>query len=311
MNKRMRRPHVVVIGAAAVDVKAHSFGELVQKADVPGRVRVTLGGVARNVAKNLTLLGADVALMSVVGDDEFGRMLRDDLSRAGVNIDNLIVARDHRTATWVGVLDAPGDLNVGVFGGEVFDALAPEVVRARAATIANADLVAADATLPRATIDAVVAIAKANRVPLYLNPASVARAQTVADCVGDFVLVTANALEAQVLTGQAICSVDDATRAARTLIARGVQRAIVTLGADGIVYADARAARHDPAQPTRGVDTTGAGDALAAMFLLCHLQGCTLDETLERALRAAALTAACEESVSEQVANVVCEVPGG
>ena len=311
MNKRTRRPRVVVIGAVAVDVKAHSFGVLVRNADVPGRVQVTLGGVARNVAKNLALLGVDLALMSVVGDDEFGRMLRDDLSHAGVNIDNLMIVRGQRTAMWVGILNARGDLDVGVFGGGIFDTLTPDFARERAAVMADADLIAVDATLPRATIDAVVALAKANRVPLCLNPASVARAQTVADCVGDFALVTANALEAQSLTGQTIRSIDDAKGAAHALIVRGVQRAIVTLGAEGIVYADARETRHAPALPTRVVDTTGAGDALAAMFVLRHLQGRALDETLARALRAAAITAACEESVSEGMASLAREAKKG
>lgn len=301
---QMKPLHIVVIGAVAVDVKAKSFGALVRNADVPGRTRVTIGGVARNAAKNLARLGADVAIISAVGDDEFGRLIRGDLSRAGVNVDHLLVARDCRTATWVGILDERGDLAIGVFGGEILGTITPQVIGDRAAMIGDADLIAIDATLPRAAIDAIVARAKANHVPLYLNPASVARAQTVADCVGDSTLVTANSLEAQVFTGQSIGTIEDAKRAARMLIERGVQRAIVTLGADGIVYADARVTRHMPAHPTRVVDTTGAGDALAAMFLLCHLQARSLDETLKRALRVAAITVACEESVSEEVVQL-------
>ncbi len=299
----MNPPHIVVIGAVAVDVKAKSFSALVRNADVPGRAHVTIGGVARNVAKNLARLGADVAIVSAVGDDEFGRLIRGDLSRAGVNVDHLLVARDCRTATWVGILDERGDLDVGVFGGEVLATITPHVIGDRAAMLAQADLIALDATLPRTTIDAVVARAKANHVPMYLNPASVARAQTVADCVGDFMLVTANLLEAQVLAGQSIGTIEDAKRAARMLIERGVQRAIVTLGADGIVYADTREMQYRLAHPTRIIDTTGAGDALAAMFLVCHLESRALDETLECALRAAALTVACEENVSEQVGS--------
>ncbi len=300
----MNHPRIVVLGATAVDVKAQSYGALVRAADVPGHVRVTLGGVARNTAKNLALLGAKVTIVSAVGDDEFGRMLQDDLARAGVNVHNLITARDFRTATWVGVLNPRGDLDVGVFGGEILATLTGKVIVERAQTIADVDLIALDATLPRATIDAIVSIANVHRVPLYLNPASVARAQIVADCADKFTLVTANALEAGVLTGRSIVSIDDATRAARSLIERGVQRTIVTLGAQGIVYADALETRYKPALPARVVDTTGAGDALAAMFLLCHSQRCALGETLERALRAAALTVACEESVSEEVGKV-------
>lgn len=298
----MSQERIVVVGAAAVDVKAQSFGDLVRSADVPGHARVMVGGVARNVAKNLALLGATVTMVSVVGYDEFGRIIRNDLSRAGVNIDNLIVDCEQRSATWVGVLNATGDLEVGIFDGVIFDALTPAAIRERAPLFANVDLIAVDATLPRATIDAVMVLAKVNRVPIYLNPASVARAQTLVDGVGDFTVVTANALEAQVLTGQSIRHADDAIRAAQFLVQRGVQRTIITLGVDGIVYADSNLTRYAPALPTLVVDTTGAGDALAAMFLLCHLQGKPLDETLALALRAAAITTSCAESVNENIA---------
>lgn len=297
----MNRPRIVVLGATAVDVKAQSFGALVRAADVPGRVRVTLGGVARNTAKNLALLGADVTIVSAVGDDEFGRMIRNDLACAGVHVHNLMTVRDRRTATWAGVLSPRGDLDVGVFDGEILAVLSAQAIEERTQSIADADLIALDATLPRTTIDTIVGIAQKHRVPLNLNPASVARAQTVTDCVGKFTLVTANALEAGVLTKRSIASIDDAVGAAKSLIEYGVERVIITLGAEGVIYADARETRYKPALPTRFVDTTGAGDAFAAMFLLCHLQLCALDETLERALRAAALTVACEESVSEEV----------
>ncbi len=300
----MKRPHITVIGATAVDVKASSFGELARRGDVPGRVRVMVGGVAHNVAKNLALLGAEVAVLSVIGDDPFGRMIYVDLAQAGANVEQVIVQRACATATWVGILDAQGDLDVGVFGGEILDALTPNLVRAHAAAITHADLIALDATLPRATIDAIIALAKTQQTPLYLNPASVARAQTIADCIGAFTLVTANALEASVITGQPIHTANDATRAAHALIARGVQRVIVTLGAAGLVYADARATCHLPALPTQVADTTGAGDALGAAFVLGHLDGCPLAETLDRALHAAAITAACETSVSEKISTL-------
>lgn len=294
----------MVVGAVAVDVKAQSMGELVRYADVPGSTRVAVGGVGHNVAKNLALLGVEVAIVSVVGDDEFGRIICHDLARAGVHIENLIINSNQHSATWVGVLNATGDLDVGVFDGAIFDSLTPNVIREHAALFANADWVAVDATLPRATIDAVIALAKLNRVPTYLNPASVARAQTISDCVGDFTLVTANALEAQVLTGQSIHNVDDAIRAAQILTQRGVQRVVVTLGAEGIVYADTNITRYEPALPTAVVDTTGAGDALAAIFLLCDLRKRSVDETLALALRAAAITTSCAESVSEEIAKI-------
>jgi pseudouridine kinase len=230
-------------------------------------------------------------------------MIRDDVARAGVNVGHLLFTCEQRTAMWVGILDARGDMDVGVFGGEILAALTPEFIRERAEVIADADLIAVDGTVPRETMSTIVEIARVHARPLYLNPASVGYAHGVADRIRDFALVTGNALEVQVLTGQRIRGVEDAERAAQILIERGVERAIVTLGAEGIVYADACVSRHEPAEPTDVVDTTGAGDALAAMFILCHLQARSLDETLTRCLHAAAVTAACGESVSQRIGS--------
>ncbi|MCL4394035.1 MAG: PfkB family carbohydrate kinase [Chloroflexi bacterium] len=296
----MNSPRIVVIGAMAVDVKARSTGALVRGSDVPGHVRFQVGGIARNVARNLALLGADVAVMSAVGDDAFGRLIRADLIATGL-ADTLVVAGEQGTAAWVGIQDSHGELDVGIFDGRALSMLTPHDVIAQEKALAAADLIALDATLARPAIDAAVRIAHTHRVPLYLNPASAGRAATVRDCQGDFDLVTANAVEAQVLTGRPTHTGDGAAQAARSLVARGAGRVIVTRGPDGIVYADAEATRSAPAHPTRVVETTGAGDALAAMFVLCHLRKIGLEETLARALQAAALTAACEESVCDLI----------
>ena len=301
--------HIIVIGAVAVDIKAQSVGDLTRHGDVPGHTHVNVGGVARNMAKNLALLGAHVTMVSVVGDDEFGKMIRADLRGVNVNVDHLRTMPNQHTATWVGILNAHGDLEVGIFGGEIFTLLTPHIIAECATLFSRADLIAVDATIPRETIDAILSHAQSNRVPVYLNPASVARAQTVVDCVGDFAIITANALEAQVLCPTVKWSssqiIKSAANAAKTLVEHDVRRAIVTLGADGIVYADANETRYAPAHPTPIVDTTGAGDALAAMFLVCHLQNRPIEETLNRALDAAAMTAACNESVNPDIGELV------
>ena len=65
----MNRPRISVLGAVAVDIKAKSFDALVRSSDVPGRVQVRIGGVARNVAKDLARLCAEVTILSAVGDN--------------------------------------------------------------------------------------------------------------------------------------------------------------------------------------------------------------------------------------------------
>lgn len=293
---------VVVVGGCAVDVKAMSFVPLAQWSDVPGRVRTMCGGVGRNLAKNFALLGAEVGLISAVGDDEFGRRLASDLASAGVNPSGVRVLPGQWTATWAGLLNERGDLEWGIFDGTILESLTREVIRENARAMREADVICVDATIPRVAIEAV--IESAGSVPLYLNPASVGAARKVVGCYDQFATVIANSLEVEVLTDRSVDSINAAQRAARVMIERGVERVVVTMGAEGIVYADESQTCNMPAIPARIVDTTGAGDALGAAFVMSILEQRPLDEALARGLRAAAFTVSSDESVSERIKEI-------
>jgi pseudouridine kinase len=291
--------HIVVVGGCAIDVKARSWGPLAPGSDVPGQVKIICGGVGRNLAKNFALLGAKVGLISAVGDDEFGHKLLSDLALAGVNTSETAVMSGSNTAAWVGVLSEQGDLETGVFDSTILSALTPEVIRDNATTMQSADMICVDGTIPRAVIDAVLDSAKGK--PLYLNPASVGAARKLVDCYGRFATVIANRLEVEVLTGVKVDSESAAECAARRMVESGVNHAVVTMGADGIIYADKLQTLYAKAIPAQVADTTGAGDALGATFVMSILERRSLGDTIARALRAAAFTVSTEESVSERV----------
>ena len=86
--------------------------------------------------------------------------------------------------------------------------------------------------------------------------------------------ITPNESEAETLTGIPVITVQDATRAADALIARGVKAVIITLGANGALYRDATRSVHVPvisAGPV--VETTGAGDAFNGGFAVALSEG--------------------------------------
>src|SRR5574341_924248 len=90
--------------------------------------------------------------------------------------------------------------------------------------------------------------------------------------------------------GIAVAAPDSASQAAQHLLARGVRRVIVTLGARGVLYCDGKSALHFPAFPVDAVDTTGAGDAFNAALAIGLAAGGAWEEALPLANAAAALT---------------------
>ena len=84
---------VVVIGGANIDIKGSPFNPSEKITSNPGAVNIALGGVGRNIAHNLGLLGVPVTFLSVVGDDEWGRRILRETGEAGANMEDTKVSK--------------------------------------------------------------------------------------------------------------------------------------------------------------------------------------------------------------------------
>jgi len=103
----------VVIGGANVDVKARSSAAIAPGTSNPGSTHFSAGGVGRNIAENLGLLGTRTHLLASVGTDAFGERLLSDTRAAGVLVDNVLRSKGP-TGTYTAVLDHDGELVVAV-----------------------------------------------------------------------------------------------------------------------------------------------------------------------------------------------------
>lgn len=117
-----------MFGAAAVDiasqVRSADGTSKLASTTYPGRVSVTLGGVARNMAETATRIlsplyssrsASPVKLVTPIGDDDFGQLLRTGMDQAGMRTDGLFLADGKaRTAVCSLMLDDTGDLISGV-----------------------------------------------------------------------------------------------------------------------------------------------------------------------------------------------------
>ena len=105
---------IIVIGGANIDICATTAGPFVAKDSNPGTVRTAPGGVGRNIAHNLALLGDDVSLITIFGDDNFGHMLKDSCKRLGIDISLSETRRGARNACFVSINGSDSELLGGV-----------------------------------------------------------------------------------------------------------------------------------------------------------------------------------------------------
>jgi len=275
--------------------------------DVPGHITLTPGGVSRNIAENLARLGGGLGasarlraiFIGVFGDDAPARSVIDASRAAGVDV-RPIVRPGQLTASLAVVIDPAGRQMAGVFSGDILNTLTPGDLAPHLDVLRAADAIVTDGGAPGPVLLELARAARPGSL-LVANPGSTALAPRLTPILDRCDLVTCNRFEAEALAGIAVSPEDDGLRLAQALVARGVKRAVVTLGASGLAYADAARSLRLPAQPARVIDATGAGDAMAAAILFSLLDGESIDAALALGLRAAALTCEVETSVSPRL----------
>jgi pseudouridine kinase len=294
-----RTGDIVVLGSSVMDVIGRPLTALHPRSSAPGVVRLSPGGVARNVAENLARLGVDVALITAVGDDPPGRQLLEQAEAAGVDVRHALSVSGERTGMYLGVLDPQGGLHVALDDMGVVRRLSPDFLRTKTTVLEQARAIFFDANLAPDSLELVIAIGRRAGIPIAADPTSASLAANLRPHLKDLWLITPNAAEAEILCPHAVphADRDSALDAARHLVSEGVEIALVTMAEFGVGYASAETSGHVPAVKTVIIDPTGAGDAQTAAVLFGLLNGIPLDESVRLGASAAALTLRTHGSV--------------
>ena len=109
-----RAPYVTVVGGVNVDIGGRPEAALVARDSNPGAVSSSLGGVGRNIAHNMALLGLDVRLVTAFGDDLNAQKLAASCGELGIDISQSPVIPGGRTSTYLFINDERGDMALAV-----------------------------------------------------------------------------------------------------------------------------------------------------------------------------------------------------
>lgn len=290
----------VCIGGAVLDRKYRAKGDLVFETSNPVDGIRSMGGVARNVAENLALLGTTTSFVSIVGDDEGGRALLKHMRDRGIDVSQVVTTTERPTAEYAAILDTKGDLVLGIADMGIFDLLLPAHFERIWPHLAAASWVFCDCNLPAETIAALIAKRQAGnlgaRFKLAIDAVSTPKAARLPQNLSGIDLLFMNIDEANaILRRKAHETIEDARDAALALQAAGAREAVVTMGARGIAVAGLEGVKTFPAVQARPVDITGAGDAMIAGTLHRILHG---EDTYTAARTGALLGTLTTESVA-------------
>jgi len=293
---------VIVVGGANMDFKCQARDAMVLGTSNPGHVSLAVGGVGCNIARNLAKLGVPVALMTVVGQDEFGARILREARAAGIDV-SLTLLSTRPTGTYAALLDADGELTAAVSAMEAMDDLTAAHIAAREAAFRQAALVVADCNLGEAALDRLAAICAAAKVRLAIDAVSTPKARRLSRLLRarrPIHLLALHRAEVAAFTGREVRTERDLRAAVQALHRAGIAHVVVGLGPRGVLASSA-----EPPKTTRVaaaaaplVDVTGGGDAALAGTVFGLLQGQDLAEAARWGQAAAAMTVSATETVS-------------
>jgi pseudouridine kinase len=291
--------HVLVIGAANLDVKGRPESALIRGSSAPGIIRSSLGGVARNIAENLVRLDVPTVLITAVGDDQTGERLLGRAAGRGIDISEVLIVEGRRTGSYMALLTAEGTRDVALHDMGIIEEITPAYLDERRPLFEDACLVVIDANLTPPTIAKVVELCDEYGVPLCADPTSTLLAGRLRPHLAHLYMASPDVQEASALCGMDFDpnDRDAALEAAARLVSMGVDLAVITMGEFGAIYADGDTSGHVPAIITEVVDPTGAGDALTAAIIFGLLEEIPLDECVRLGVTAASLTLRSRDSV--------------
>ena len=283
---------VLVIGAGSIDLIGVLDEKLHTHTSNPAHIRFSFGGVARNVAENLSRLGHPVRLITAVGDDQFGAQLLNQITGAGVDTDEVICSTRYSTGSYVGVINRAGELQLAFDDMHVIREISSQYLRDRYSLFKDASLLFVDANLPKKTLRTAISLAKRAKIPIVADPTTTLLTHRFVPYLKEFHLLTPNIHEASIFCDQAIdpSNPEQALETAKYLVSKGVQIVIITLAEFGVCYATSETSGFIPAIRTEILDPTGGGDALSAAVVFALINDIPIDDAVRLGVSAASLT---------------------
>ena len=294
-DNQNRKPRVIVAGGINLDLAGHTDGPAPPGTSTPGRVSLSPGGVARNIAENLANLGCSVELAGAVGEDVLSRFVLDTTAAAGVRVNAVHRDPSSTVGVYLSIL-AAGELERAIADTGATEKIDGTALRRMLAPFRDTDvsLLVIDTNLYPEALQAALDWAAEQNVAVLVEPVSVEKSLRLAGLLGRIDYITPNEAETRALLGVA----EPLPEIRHWVVTRGARGAGLYRPDPGDTLDESRWELVVPAETVIAVNVNGAGDAFVAAFAAGIVTGRSLEESLRLGVRAGTLTVQSASTVA-------------
>lgn len=239
------------------------------------------GGKGANQAVAAARLGAEVMMVTKVGDDVFGESTIRNLQDNGIDTRHVAIVEGQSSGVAPIFVDESGENSILIIKG-ANNSLLPRDIDAAAEDLKQCSLILLQLEVPLETVYHTIEFASRHGIETVLNPAPAAPDLDTAK-VGKATFVVPNETELKLMTGLPTGTDEEIETAARALMARGIRTVIVTLGSRGARLVTAAGSTIIEPLKVKPKDTTGAGDAFIGSFARYYVETGELEPSLKKA----------------------------
>jgi len=314
---------VVVVGGANLDIKGYS-PNYIKGSSSPGWIEESSGGVGRNIAEDLALLGQEVVLLTTISSDHFGQKLKEETKDVGVDISHFKItsAQEYKTGVYLAHLDQNGDLIGAVNDMRILKEIDCNYLQEKRKIIETSAMLIFDTNLEQSTINFLVELCSEKKMTKIADAVSVEKALKLKGKLESLDYLRGNLDEIEVAVD--IIKIEETEKAQKLEIVDRIDRIknyyeknqylpelVISAGKDGAYYISRQDGKvklkHFNAVEINSeeiVETTGAGDALTAGLAAGIMNKYSVAEAIELGIKASALTVKSELTCNPDLAEL-------
>ncbi|MDY4788204.1 MAG: carbohydrate kinase family protein [Bacilli bacterium] len=292
---------IYIVGGANVDVFISSYENIILNNSNPASESKGYGGVARNICENLARLKEEIKFISVVGDDEEGKRILNDLEELGVDASYCIVSKKYPTSKYYAFLDKNKDMYVAMICMDILEELSYNNLSFLEKVVNEDDILVLDTNFKEEIINKLLTRVKGTKI---LDPISQSKIKKIRNNLAFIDVLKPNIYELEELIGTKITNQEIFLNACAQIHQMGVKHLFVTLNKYGAFYYGDAGRFYLNGEDVTVVNATGAGDAFSAGLAYGFNHHLKIEEILKLANKMACETLKVDSAVNSQIGGI-------
>lgn len=278
---------VILIGGAHIDIAGVPEHKLRNGEKNYGKVSFSAGGVALNVARNLSRMGVQSTLLSLLCDDVNSRIILDECKLYNIDISQSKKLQGYSTPNYLYIVDFDGDTHLGISDTKLYEMITPEFLKTKLDLINSHKVCFIDANLSG---DALEFLLKNITIPTMVDPVSVDHCKKLKDIIHMAHTIKPNEKELEALSGISPKDENSLQEAKDYFTQHGVENVFFSLGEKGLYYGNTDMHNHIIHKVDNIINTNGAGDAMMAALIYARLNDYDIDKSAKLGMAASIVT---------------------